>query len=97
MKKDIDQHIAQCLVYQHVKAEHQRRTRPLQSFSILVWKQEYTTMDFMMGLPRTPKGNSVVWLIIDRLTKSAYFLPFKVGMSLEKLAKLYIEYIVRLH
>ena len=54
-------------------------------------------MDFVTGLPKTLKGNNAVWMIIDRLMKSAYFLPFRVGLSLERLARRYIEEIVRLH
>lgn len=54
-------------------------------------------MDFVTGLPKTPKGNDAVWVIVDRLTKSAHFLPFRVGISSERLANMYIEQIVRLH
>ena len=54
-------------------------------------------MDFVMGLPRTLKGNNAVWVIVDRLTKSAHFLPIKWGSSLEHLAEKYMNEIVRLH
>ena len=54
-------------------------------------------MDFVMGLPRTLKGNNAVWVIVDRLTKSAYFLPIRWGSSLEQLVKKYMAEIVRLH
>ena len=97
MKKDIAQYVAQCLVYQQVKAEHQRPAGPLQSLVIPQWKWEHITMDFVTGLPKTPKSNNVVWVIVDRLTKSAHFLPIQVGFFLERLASLYIEQIVRLH
>ena len=76
MKKDIAQYVAQCLVCQQVKAEHQRPAGPLQSLVIPQWKWEHITMDFVTGLPKTPKSNNVVWVIVDRLTKSAHFLPF---------------------
>ena len=54
-------------------------------------------MDFVIGLPRTPRGNDAVWVIVDRLTKSAHFLPIRWGCTLEKLANLYVSKIVRLH
>ena len=54
-------------------------------------------MDFVMGLPKTVKGNNVVWVIVDRLTKSAHFLPIRWGSTLEQLAKKYMTEIVRLH
>ena len=55
------------------------------------------TMDFMIGLPRTQRQYDAIWVIVDRLTKSAHFLPTNVEDSLEKLAKLYVDEIVRLH
>ncbi|CAM8969390.1 unnamed protein product [Rhodiola kirilowii] len=54
-------------------------------------------MDFVTALPKTQKGNNAIWIIVDRLTKSAHFLPFKVGTSLDSLAELYVAKIVRLH
>ena len=54
-------------------------------------------MDFVKGLPRTLKGYNAIWVIVDRLTKSAHFLPIRWGITLEKLAELYLTEIVRLH
>ena len=54
-------------------------------------------MDFVTGLPWTQKQHDAIWVIVDRLTKSAHFLPVNVEDSLEKLAKLYVDEIVRLH
>ena len=54
-------------------------------------------MDFVMGLPRTQKSHDAVWVIVDRLTKSAHFLPVRMDYSLDRLARLYIDEIVRLH
>ena len=55
------------------------------------------TMDFIIGLPRTFRKHDVVWVIVGRLTKSAHFLPIQQSDSLDKLAKLYVAEIVRLH
>ena len=54
-------------------------------------------MDFVVGLPRTQQGHDAIWVIVDRLTKSAHFLPVKVSYSLNKLVEVYIREVVRLH
>ena len=54
-------------------------------------------MDFVTGLPRTQRQHDAIWVIVDRLTKFAHFLPVNVEASLEKLAHLYVDEIVRLH
>ena len=54
-------------------------------------------MDFVTGLPRTLGGNNAIWVIIDRLTKSAHFPPMKVNFFMDCLASLYIKEIVRMH
>jgi len=54
-------------------------------------------MDFVTVLPRSPKGNNTVWVVVDRLTKSAHFIPFRVRQSTELLAGKYMRGIVRLH
>lgn len=54
-------------------------------------------MDFVSGLPRTQKGNDVVWVVVDRLTKSTHFLAMCMGDSVNYLAELYVREIVRLH
>ena len=56
-----------------------------------------TIGDFVVGLPRSPRGNNAIWVIVDRLTKSAHFIPFRVGQSIEVLAEKYVQEIVRLH
>ena len=54
-------------------------------------------MDFVVGLPRCRSGHDTIWVIVDRLTKSAHFLPIKNSDSLDKLAQLYVREIIRLH
>ena len=54
-------------------------------------------MDFIVGLPRTTSGNDTIWVIVDRLTKSAHFIAIKAIFSVEKLAEIYVSHIVRLH
>nr|GEY76611.1 hypothetical protein [Tanacetum cinerariifolium] len=59
------------------------------------WKWERITMDFVSELPRTPIGYDTIWVIVDRLTKSAHFLPMKKRDSIEKLTQLYLKEVVR--
>ena len=97
MKKEIASFISRCLTYQQVKTEHQRPAGKIQLLFIPVWKWEKITMDFVTGLPQTQRQHDAIWVIVDRLTKSAHFLPVNVEDSLEKLAQLYVDEIVRLH
>ena len=97
MKKEIAKFVARCLVCQQVKIEHQRPSGLLQPLDIPVWKWDKITMDFVMGLPWTQRGFNAIWVIVDRLTKSAHFLPIGMTYSLDKLATPYIQEIARLH
>jgi len=97
MKKDIGEYVSWCLNYQHIKYEHQRSGSLLQRLEILEWKWERTTMDFVVGLPKTLKKFDAVWVIVDRLTKSAHFIPVVTTYSSEQLAQTCICEIVRLH
>ncbi|GKD71105.1 putative reverse transcriptase domain-containing protein [Tanacetum coccineum] len=63
----------------------------LQQPEIPVWKWERITMDFVSGLPRTASGYDTIWVIVDRLTKSAHFLPMKKTDSMEKLTRLSLQ------
>eukprot|EP00257_Ricinus_communis_P019541 XP_015578560.1 uncharacterized protein LOC107261743 [Ricinus communis] len=54
-------------------------------------------MDFVIGLHMTQQGHNAVWMIVHRLTKTTHFLLVKVNYSLDKLAKTYIQEVVRLH
>ncbi|CAH9116233.1 unnamed protein product [Cuscuta epithymum] len=97
MKRDIAEYVSRCLTCQQVKAEHQHPAGLLQPLTIPEWKWEHVTMDFVVGLPRTVNNYDAVWVVVDRLTKSAHFLPINITYPLERLAKLYTEEIVRLH
>ena len=54
-------------------------------------------MDFVTGLPKSPRGNTAIWVVVDKLTKTAHFIPYKSGMTLEGMARLYVQEIMRLH
>jgi hypothetical protein len=97
LKKDIASHVALCDVCQRVKVEHQRPAGLLHPLKIPEWKWEEIGMDFIVGLPRTSAGYDSIWVIVDRLTKVAHFIPVKTTYSGAKLAELYMTHIVCLH
>jgi hypothetical protein len=97
MKKEIAQYVARCDTCQRTKAEHQKPAGLLQPLPVPEWKWEEIGMDFVTGLPRTQKGNDSIWVIIDRLTKVAHFIPVKTTFGGAALARIYLKEIVRLH
>ncbi|GKA74174.1 putative reverse transcriptase domain-containing protein [Tanacetum coccineum] len=88
---------SKCLTCSKVKAEHQRPSGLLQQPEIPEWKWDKITMDFITKLPRSKSGHDSIWVIVDRLTKSAHFLTTREDYSTEKLARLYIDEVVARH
>jgi len=97
MKREVAEYVALCDVCQRVKAEHQKPAGLLQPLKIPEWKWEEIGMDFIVGLPRTQSGFDSIWVVVDRLTKVAHFIPVKTTYSGAKLAELYMSRIVCLH
>ncbi|GKD80922.1 putative reverse transcriptase domain-containing protein, partial [Tanacetum coccineum] len=97
MKADIATYVSKCLTCLRVKAEHQKPSGLLVQPAIPQWKWENITMDFVTKLPRTQSGNDTIWVIVDRLTKSAHFLPMRETDPMDKLAKLYLKEVVTRH
>jgi len=97
MKQDITKYVTECDTCGRVKADHMRTPRYLHALPIPVWKWEDISMDFIVGLPRTSKGYNSIWVIVDRLTKSAHFLPVDTRYSTKKYTNLYFDWIVTLH
>ncbi|GJV13911.1 putative reverse transcriptase domain-containing protein [Tanacetum coccineum] len=86
--------LKKCLTCAKVKAEHQKPSGLLQQPKIPVWKWERISMDFISKLPRTPSGYDSIWVILDRLTKSAHFIPMNEKYKMDKLTRLYLKEIV---
>jgi hypothetical protein len=97
MREDIAEYVARCNTCQRVKVEHKRPAGLLQPLEIATWKWDDISMDFIVSLSRTQKGNDSIWVIVDRLTKVAHFLPVKANYSVSQLAELYVDTILKLH
>ncbi|GJW27154.1 putative reverse transcriptase domain-containing protein [Tanacetum coccineum] len=84
-------------LYIRVKAEHQRPSGLLVQPKIPEWKWDNITMDFVTKLPKTSQGYDTIWVIVDRLTKSAIFTPMRETDPLDKLARMYLKEVVTRH
>ena len=97
MKRDVTEYVSKCLTCQQVKAEHQVPTGLLNPLPIPQWKWDNITRDFVSGFSLTQQKHDSVWVIVDRLTKSAHFISVRINYSMDQLAELYVEEIVQLH
>ena len=97
MKREVAEYVSKCLVCQQVKAKRQKPFGLLQPLPIPEWKWELITMDFVFKLPPTTQRHDDIWVVVDRLTKSAHFLPIREKFSPHKLAELFMNNIVSLH
>ncbi|GJR97782.1 putative reverse transcriptase domain-containing protein [Tanacetum coccineum] len=97
MKAEIATYVSKCLTCAEVKAEYQKPSGLLVQPVIPVWKWENITMDFVAKLSKTLNGQDTIWVIVDRLTKSAHFLPMKENDSMEKLMRQYLKEVVAKH
>ena len=97
MKRHVGDIVWRCLTCQHVKDEHQKPAGLLQPLKVAEWKWEHVTMDFVIHLPRMQQRHDAVWVIVDRLMKSAHFLAVRMNFALERFCWLYILDIVRIH
>jgi len=89
MKKDIAKYVDKCPNCQQVKAEHLMPDGLTQMFKFLTWKWEAINMDFVVDLSKTRKKHDSIWVIVDRITKSAHFIPGKSTYKVEDYARLH--------
>nr|GEV79559.1 reverse transcriptase domain-containing protein [Tanacetum cinerariifolium] len=97
MKANIATYVSKCLTCLKVKAEHQKPSGLLVQPKIPQWKWDNITMDFVTMLPKTQSRNDTIWIVVDRLTKSAHFLPMNETDPMDKLARLYLKEVVTRH
>ncbi|GJS32893.1 putative reverse transcriptase domain-containing protein [Tanacetum coccineum] len=94
---DIATYVRKCLTCAKVKDEHQRPSGLLVQPAIPEWKWDNIMMDFITKLPKSSHGFDTIWVIVDRLTKFAHFLPIRENDPLDKLSRLYLNRIVARH
>ncbi|GJZ70840.1 putative reverse transcriptase domain-containing protein [Tanacetum coccineum] len=97
MKADIATYVSKCLTCAKVKAKHQRPSGLLVQPEIPQWKWDNITMDFITKLPKSSQGYDIIWVILDRLTKSAIFIPMRKTNPMERLARMYLKEVVTRH
>jgi hypothetical protein len=97
MKREIAKYVFECDTCQRIKASHLKVAGTLQPLPIPSWKWEDLSMDFIVGLLNTSRHQDSIWVIVDRLTKTALFLPVHTTHGVEKYAEIYIDQIVCLH
>ncbi|KAI3821498.1 hypothetical protein L1987_09066 [Smallanthus sonchifolius] len=97
MKYEVTKYVSKCLTCAQVKVKHQKPYGKNQPLDIPEWKWEHIPLDFITKLPRTAKGHDTIWVIMDRLTKSAHFLPIRETFSLERLVEVFINEVVAWH
>nr|GEX56546.1 putative reverse transcriptase domain-containing protein [Tanacetum cinerariifolium] len=97
MKADIATYVSKCLTCAKVKAEHQRPSGLLVQPKIPKWNWDNITIDFVTKLPKSSQGYDTIWVIVDRLTKSAIFTPMRETDPMDKLVIMYLKEVVTRH
>ncbi|GKG12275.1 putative reverse transcriptase domain-containing protein, partial [Tanacetum coccineum] len=87
MKADIAIYVSKFLTCAKVKAKHQRPSGLLVQPAIPEWKWDNIMMGFITKLPKSSQGFDTIWVIVDRVTKSSYFLPIRENDPFDKLAR----------
>ncbi|KAD3640313.1 hypothetical protein E3N88_29536 [Mikania micrantha] len=94
MKSDIATYVSKCLTCSKVKAEYQKPSGLLQQPEIPVWNCKQISMNFIPKLPKTASGYDIIWVIVDRFTKSSHFLLIKETNKLDTLTRIYLKEVV---
>jgi hypothetical protein len=97
MKVDIAKYVAECDTCHRMKASQLKSAGVLQPLSIPMWKWDDISIDFIVGLPLTTRKKDSIWVIVDGLTKTAYFIAVHTTYSVQQYAEIYMDQIVRMH
>jgi hypothetical protein len=97
MKCETAHYISECDTCQKVKTDYMKPGGLLQPLSIPEWKVDDISMDFIVGLPLTAHKFDSIWVIVDRLSKSAHFISVHTRFDARKYAKIYIARVLCLH
>jgi hypothetical protein len=97
MKREAACYVSECDTYQKVKANYMKPGGLLQPLSILEWKGDDISMDFIIGLPLTARKFDSIWVIVDRLSKSTHFIPVTTKYRVERYVEIYVARVLCLH
>jgi hypothetical protein len=97
MKREIARYVLECDTCRKVKVDYMKPRGLLQPLSIPDWKWDDISMDFIVSLPLTAYKYNSIWVIMDRLTKSAHFIPVNTNYNIQKYAEIYMPYVLCLH
>jgi hypothetical protein len=97
MTHEIARYVSECDTCQNVKADYMKPGGLLQPLSILNWKWDDISTDFIVGLPLTARKCNSIWVIVDRLIKSGHFIPVNTNYNIQKYAEIYIAHVLCLH
>jgi hypothetical protein len=91
MKREIAHYVAKCDTCQRVKASHLKVAGTLQPLPIPSWKWEDVSIDFIVVLPNTSQKHDFIWVIVDRLTKTAHFILVHTSFNAKRYAEIYLD------
>jgi hypothetical protein len=97
MKVDIAKYVSECVTCSRIKASHLKTAGTLQPLPIPSWKWDDISMDFIVGLPLSSINHDSIWVVVDRLTKTAHFIAVNNTYSAKDYAEIYLDRVVRLH
>jgi hypothetical protein len=97
MKRETARYVSECDTYRKAKVDYMNPGGLLQPLSIPGWKWDDISMDFIVGLPLTTRKFDLIWVIVDRLTKSAHFILVHTKYRVEKYAEIYVAHVLCLH
>jgi hypothetical protein len=97
MKCETAHYVSECDTYRKIKPDYMEPGRLLQSLSILDRKWDDISMDFILGLPLTARKFDLIWVVVDRLTKSAHFIHVNTNYNVQRYAEVYIACVLCLH
>ena len=97
MKKEVAEYLGRCLEYQQIKAEHQHPAGLLHPLPIPKWKWETISIDFITGMPKSKRKNDSIMVVVDKLRKSAHFIPIKSTYRAVQIANIFMQNIFKLH
>jgi hypothetical protein len=97
MKRETTRYVSECDTCRKVEADYMKPGGLLQPLSVPDWKWDDISIDFIVGLPLTARKYNLIWVIVDRLTKSAHFIPVNTNYNVQKYAEIYVARVLYLH